>query len=133
VTDELRSEAILFGRHLVGRDPSEELVARYVRANETLGLGAARDRETLEFACRHPWAIAPLDAAAGILGSNSLLRKKLLLMTAIVETTPELVDRTQPTALSLPHLVVRVGVAGARTALSVVSGLALHVIVRRRG
>jgi hypothetical protein len=131
MTDELRSEAILFGRHLVGRDPSEALIERYARACVALGLGASED--TLDFARRHPWSIGPLDAAAGILGKSSLLRKKLLVMTAIVETTPELVERTQPASLDLPHLAWRVGVAGARTALGVVSGLALQLVVKRRG
>jgi hypothetical protein len=131
--EDLRTEAILFGRYLVDRVPSEELIERYVRANEVLGLGSSEDHEMLDFARRNPWSIAMLDAAAGVLGGSSLLRKKLLVMTAIVETTPELVDHTQPSALGLPHLALRVGVAGARTVLSVMSGLALHLMLRRRG
>jgi hypothetical protein len=132
MTEALRSEAILFGRYLVGRDLSEELIERYVRANETLGLSTVAD-PVIEHARRHPWSLAMLDASAGVLGGDSLLRKKLLVMTALVETTPELVDRTEPTSVSLPRLAVRVGTAGARTAFNVMSGLALRLMLRRRG
>jgi hypothetical protein len=130
LTDELRHEARLFGRYLVDREPSTELVERYVRANEVLGLGV--DGDLLEFARAHPWSIGMLDAAAGVLGGSSLLRKKLLVMTAIVETTPELVDRTEPRAVGLPRLALRVGVAGARTVAHVVSGIALQLYLSRR-
>jgi hypothetical protein len=127
--DELRHEARLFGRYLVGRDPDEQLVERYVRANEVHGLGSDRD---VEFAREHPWAIALLDASAGVIGGESLLRKKLLVMTAIVETTPALVDRTAPSAVGLPRLVLRVGFAGARSVAHVVSGIALELYLSRR-
>ena len=133
MNDELRNEALLFGRYLVGRQLSEELVERYVRANEELFHDAdAIDRDLVAFARRHPWSIAMLDASAGIIGGNSLLRKKLLLMTAIVETTPELVDRTEPRSVNLPRLALRIGTAGVRTVFNVVSGLALQRMLRRR-
>lgn len=123
----------MFGRYLVDREPSEALIERYCRGNELLlDQDSAIDRAELDFVRRHPWAIPMLDASAGIIGGNSLLRKKLLLMTAIVETTPELVDETQPTDVGLPRLAVRVGSAGVRTVFHVVSGLALSAMLRRR-
>lgn len=128
---DLRSEAILFSRYLVGREPDEALVDRYCRASEALFAGRAGDA-TLDFARRHPWSIPMLDAADGIRGGDSLLRKKLLVMTAILETTPTLVDRTEQRAASLPRLAVRLGAAGARTAFHVATGLALRAMLRRR-
>ena len=131
--DELRNEAILCGRYLVDREPSEDLIERYARANEVLFAGGtAVDQEVLDFARRHPWSIAMLDASSGVIGGNSLLRKKLLLMTAIVETTPELVERTEPRSVDLPRLALHVGAAGVRTVFNVVSGLALQLVLRRR-
>jgi hypothetical protein len=127
----LRAEALLFGRYLIGRDPSEALVDRYVRANETLFAGAGDDA-VLSYARRHPWSIAMLDAAEGLRnGRESLLRKKLLVMTAIVETTPELVDKTEQRGAGLPAIAWRVGVAGARTAVNAAAGLALRAVIRR--
>lgn len=127
---DLEHEARLFGRYLVSRDPSETLVARYVRANTELL--ADEDDAVVAFARRHPWSIAMLDASAGLFDAGSLLRKKLLLMTAIVETTPELAARTEPVDASLPRLAVRLGVAGARAAANVIGGLALTAVVKRR-
>jgi hypothetical protein len=131
---DLRTEAIVFGRYLVGSEPAEPLVQRYIEANEMLlaGYGTPEDEAVLDFARRHPWSIAMLDAAAGVRGGASLLRRKLLVMTAIVETTPENVDKTEQRAVGLPTLVARVGVATARTAMSAGAGLVLAAVLRRR-
>jgi hypothetical protein len=131
---DLRTEAIAFGRYLVGSGPGEALIERYIEANETLltGYGIAEDEAVLDFARRHPWSIAMLDAAAGLRGAPSLLRRKLLVMTAIVETTPENVDATEQRAVGLPVLVARVGVATARTAVNAGVGLVLAAWIKRR-
>ncbi|HTL32489.1 MAG TPA: hypothetical protein VL326_05170 [Kofleriaceae bacterium] len=134
--DDLRTEALVFGRYLVGRDLNEALIERYCRANEELFAHEAPDA-AVEYARRHPWAIPMLDAAEGVAGMRggepALLRKKLLVMTAIVETTPEYVAQTEPRSASLPALAVKLGVAGARTALHAAAGLALLAMVKRRG
>ena len=134
--DDLRTEAMVFGRYLVDRDLSEELIERYCRANEELFAHEYPD-SAVDYARKHPWSIAMLDAATGLAalrgGEPSLLRKKLLVMTAIVETTPDYVKWTEPRAAALPELVVRLGVAGARTALNAAAGLALLAVVKRRG
>jgi hypothetical protein len=109
---DLRKEAEVFGRYLVGERPSAALVERYRAA---------------------PWSVSLLDAAAGLTDGGSLLRKKLLVMTAIVETTPELVTKTEPRAVGLPTIALRVGVAGVRTVFEVAAGLALSAMVKRRG
>ena len=132
--DPLRTEAIVFGKYLVDRVPAEALIDRYCRANEELFAAAADDPADpdVAFAREHPWAIAMLDAAAGLRGGESLLRKKLLVMTAIVETTPEYVERTEPRAVGLTRLAWKLGVSGARTAFHTVTGLALTAALRRR-
>lgn len=123
-------EATVFGRYLVDRDPSPLLVERYCEANRRLLAG--EDDAVVAFARRHPWAISMLDASAGLVDAGSLLRKKLLLMTAIVETTPDLAARTEPVDATLPRLALNLGVAGLRVAGSVVAGLALTAWVKRR-
>lgn len=133
--DDLRSEALIFGRYLVDRLPGQDLIERYCRANQALlaAQGSDEDHAIVRFARRHPWSVPMLDAAAGLTAPHSLLRKKLLVMTAIVETTPDLVDRTEQRAVTLPRLALRVGVAGARAAFHAAAGLALTAVVRRRG
>ena len=125
-TAALRTEAILFSRYLIGADPTEALVARYCEANAILFAEppSAADRKVLAFAHAHPWSIALFDASTG-LSPGSRFRKKLLVMMAILETTPTFVERTSPVSVGFGTLVVRVGAAGAVTAVKLVAGLAL--------
>ncbi len=129
---DLRTEARVFGRYLVGEALSEVLVERYCAANHAI-VEVHGDDAIVAYARQHPWSVSLLDAAAGLTAASSLLRNKLLVMTAIVETTPELVAKTEPRAVGLPQLAVRLGVAGVRTAFEVAAGLALSTVVKRRG
>ncbi len=129
---DLRTEARVFARYIVGETPSETIVERYRAANHALP-AVQGDDEVVAYARKHPWSVSLLDAAAGLTASGSLLRKKLLVMTAILETTPELVTKTEPRAVGLPQLAIRLGVAGVRTAFEVAAGLALSIVVKRRG
>ena len=129
---DLRIEANVFGRYLVGEAPSEALVERYCAANHAIA-AVHGDDEFVAYVRNRPWSVSLLDAAAGLTATNSLLRKKLLVMTAIVETTPELTAKTEPRAVGLPELAVRLGIAGVRTAVEVALGLALTSVVKRRG
>lgn len=134
-TDDLRAEAIAFGRYLIGHAPADDLIERYCRANEKLLAREPKD-PAVRYAREHPWTIPMLDAATGLVtlrGGYSLLRKKLLVMMAILETTPEHVARTEPKTVGVTELVVRLGVAGARTAVNAAAGLALLAMVKRRG
>lgn len=129
---DLRAEARVFGRYLVGKLPSETLVERYRDANQALP-AVQGDDPLVAYARSHPWAIPMLDAATGLTAATSLLRKKLLVMTAIIETTPEHVEKTEPRALRLPMLTARLGLAGVKTAVEAALGLALMAVVKRRG
>ena len=82
-------EARLFGRYLLDRDPPADLINRYVAASEQLfpGEPSAGDAALLAFVARNPTALPFVDAAAGFLRPGSLLRKKILLMAAILEAS----------------------------------------------
>lgn len=129
---DLRTEARVFARYIVGETPSEAIVERYRAANHALP-AVQGDDEVVAYARQHPWSVSLLDAAAGLTASGSLLRRKLVVMTAILETTPELVTKTEPRVVGLPQLAVRLGVAGVRTAFGVAAGLVLSSVVKRRG
>jgi hypothetical protein len=70
-------------------DPPEELIARYVAASEEIfpPLPTADGAALLAFVDRHPGTLPFVDAAAGVLRPGSLLRKKILLMAAILEAS----------------------------------------------
>ncbi|HYY06513.1 MAG TPA: hypothetical protein VE997_08040 [Candidatus Limnocylindria bacterium] len=94
----LEAEAHLFARYLVGRPPPAELVERYRAANAAIFTEpvARQDAALIAFARRHPWSVSLLDAASGLLRPGSLLRNKILLMAAILETSPAFADEFLP-------------------------------------
>ena len=122
----LEVEARLFARYLVGRQPPAELVERYRAANAAIFTEpvAREDAALVAFARRHPWSVSLLDAASGLLRPGSLLRNKILLMAAILETSPAFADEflprdARPLGLLLA-LVAHGTVAAARAALGAV-------------
>ncbi len=91
------SEARTFGRYLLGRDVAEEAVALYVRAAPALDRSAEpRDEAIAAYARAHPWALGALDGALALTRPRALLRRKLLLMAAILETQPRYCDEFLP-------------------------------------
>ena len=131
----LRDEAVRFGRYLVGAAPSEELAERYERAHaHVLREPPTRaDEAVLAFVRAHPWSLPLLDAGTALVRGAPLLRRKLLVMMAILEATPEHAERTLPVdAVPLPRLALRLGRAGAAAAWKLGAGAALAAAVTRR-
>src|SRR5262245_29887404 len=88
--DDLRVEGAVLGRYLIGGEPGPVAVDRYVDGWARLFLDppSPEDRSLLAFVRRHPWSLPLLDAACGLVRPRSLLRQKLFLMLAILETIP---------------------------------------------
>ena len=130
----LRREGSALARCLLGRDAAPELLQRYADAHAHLDVGAAsrEDVAGLDFAVAHRWSLASLDAATALLRPHALLHRKALLMTAILETTPEHADAFLPRTmgwLGLAWLAVR---AGCSTVGHLVVGVPLLLALRRR-
>ena len=131
----LRDEAARFGRYLVGGAPSEELVERYARAHAHVLREPATpaDQAVLAFVRAHPWSLPLLDAGTALVRGAPLLRRKLLVMMAILEATPEHAARTLPVdGIGLPRLALRLGRAGATAAVKLCAGAALAAAVTGR-
>ncbi len=94
----LEGEARVFGRYLVGREPPDELVERYRAANAAIFTEPVgpEDAALVAFVRRHAWSVSLLDAASGLLRPGNLLRNKILLMAAILETSPAFADDFLP-------------------------------------
>jgi hypothetical protein len=88
--DILEKEARLFARYLIDCEAPPEMVDRYINANRKLGTDVVIDFDAkmMEFALTHPWSVPFLDAAAGFLQPNALIRKKIYVMTAVLEASP---------------------------------------------
>jgi hypothetical protein len=135
VSDEaLATEARLFARYLVGREPTPAHVERYVAANRTLfpETLAPEDAAVLAWVRTRPWSIGLLDGAAGLLRPGGALRNRILLMAAILETTPEFADHFLPHQLGPLALIWRLAVAGTIAVTNALLGLPLYRVIARK-
>lgn len=87
-------ESECFYRYITGKNPSEALTARYLRAT---GRGSdqpvsattpSREEKILAFAVRNGWALGMIDGALAFSAPRGLLRQRLMIMTALAETEP---------------------------------------------
>ena len=85
----------------------------------------------MEFLRRNPWALPCLDAVPGLLNPHSVLRKKLLLVVALLETAPEHADFFDPQPHSRISVLLRLFVWGCSSGLKGLVGLVLYPISRR--
>jgi hypothetical protein len=130
----VEDEARIFGRYLIGTVPSAELVARYADAVTRLfpDPDGARDRALLGFVRRHPWSVGCLDAAAALVAKDSRLRQRLLVMAAVLETTPEGAAEFLPREPGIGGLLLRLPLIGLGAAGRTVAGLVLFPFVTAR-
>jgi hypothetical protein len=129
----LEAEACLLAKYMVGRAPSRDFIDRYREANGVL-LGQPvcdRDAALVTFARRHPWSIPFLDAACGLLRPRSLLRMKILIMSAVLEASPEFADEFLPRDTGRAKLVFSLGVLGLAAVTRTVLGTLLYALAVR--
>ena len=88
---ELERECRVFTRYLAGREPTPYVIAKY-RAAHAAGPAyraqSAFDARLVAGARLHPVLAWLVDAAARFTAPRGLLRKKLVLLLAILETAP---------------------------------------------
>jgi hypothetical protein len=121
---------MVFGRYLLGRDGTglpAAILERYARACGLLFADVTdrRDLAVVLFARRHPWSLPFLDGASALLRPESLLRGKLILMLALLETSPDHAGAFLPAPRSWAACVTRVAARGALGALRAALGLLL--------
>ena len=131
----LRSEAELFARYLLGPAAiiSSDVLERYADGCLTLfdAPAAPDDVAVVDFVQRYPWALASVDAAAALLCPQTLIRKKLLLLLAVLETTPAHVDSFTSVSRSRAGIVLRLVWWAGRNAGQALIGAVLLWLARR--
>ncbi len=89
--DSYQKEAEVFGRYLLdGKNPNPKSISLYMEAMhlrpaEALG----RDKKILKFMLKNKWSIGMIDGALAFSKKKSIVRRKILFMSAILETQPE--------------------------------------------
>ena len=91
MNNEFKREAEIFGRYLLGgKNPNEKSISLYVNAmmvRPATALG--KDTKILKFILKNNWAIGIIDGAEAFSKKKSIVRRKILFMSAILETQPE--------------------------------------------
>lgn len=126
-----RREARLFGRYLVGEDPGEPFVERYLAAADTLF--SSPPGPVVRFARRRPRTLPLLDAASAVVRPRGPLRSRLLVMAAVLEASPAYADVFLPRPAGAVRQLVDVAIAGSVGAAKVVAGLPVLLAARRLG
>lgn len=120
-------EAAIFGRYLLGCEVVAESCETYARAVGELHYDAPD--ATTRFALRRPWSIGALDAALALTQPAAPLRRKLLLMAAVLEARPEYCDAFLPRERPRRD-VVSVAAAVLRAGILALLGFALLPLAR---
>lgn len=127
------AEAAAMSRYLVGTLAAVELLDRYAQADGLLFAAPPepRDARLLAFVRAHPRTIGPLDAASALLRRDSRLRKKVLVMAAILETSPRFAEHFLARESGRLSLLAGLLLGSALAVLRVGLGLLLLPVAER--
>lgn len=86
----MKEEALIFGKYLLsGETPDDKSVELYVKAHQFRDLSVQPSEEKLfAFVMLNTWSLGLIDSALAFSGPNHILRKKLLVMSAVLECRP---------------------------------------------
>ena len=90
--DRLLRECIVFSRYLIGRRPDDYITRKYCAAHDSgrpLDIECSAIERLLGLVARlHPWMTLATDTYCSFFLRSSVLRKKLVLLLAIMENSP---------------------------------------------
>ncbi|MGD0711824.1 MAG: hypothetical protein ABR968_11680 [Bacteroidales bacterium] len=122
---EYKKEARLFGKYLIGKNVNDTVCNLYSSAIEKLALTCTgRDRKIEHFILRFPFWIGCVDAALTITGKQSVFRKKIFVMLAILESMPEYAEYFLPKKFPFFY-IFKIIAAGIRSVYRFVIGFVI--------
>ena len=136
----LEAECAVFTRLLVGSAPGPYVTRKYadaIAAHARLAPRDAFERVALALARLGPWLARAADAHARLFAPSSALRKRLIVLLAILETAPHhhrtIDDPGVRSPAAAPLLLTAVGVRGvAALLLGAVLLLPVQLVARGR-
>lgn len=95
---DFKKEAEVFGRYLLGgKSPNAKSISLYIEAMTLRPASAiGRDEKILRFVLKNPRVIGMIDGALAFSKKKSIVRRKILFMSAILETQPEYAELFLP-------------------------------------
>lgn len=126
----MNQEAITFGKYLLsGENPDERSIALYEAAHQHKKIEvSAAEKKLFEFALRNRWALGAIDGALAFKNPEHVIRRKLLVMSAVLECRPQYADLFIPKKRSLFYIVA-FGWIGFRAVCKAVCGRVLLMLV----
>jgi hypothetical protein len=123
-------EIEVFCKYLIDIPPSEAIRTRYHEAIRILNLTlTSKEERVLSNLLKHPAVLVFVDGAFAFINPNSGIRKRLLTLSAILETDPEYVNHYLTTKdLSFP--IIRFLYTGAKAVITGVMGICIIKIMR---
>lgn len=126
----MQEEALTFGKYLLsGETPDEKSIALYEEAHRYKKLEVSpAEKKLFGFALRNRWALGAIDGALAFKNPEHVIRRKLLVMSAVLETRPRYADKFIPERRSFFYVFV-FGWIGFRAMCKAVFGRLLLAIV----
>lgn len=134
----LAREADVFARYLVGAPAGGYAAERYAAGHDALPTACRADgRALVRVAAAHPLLTRVADAYVRLFAPRSLLRHKLVLLLAILESSAGSHAAFEPRPASALGVVLRLAAAGTAFAACLVAGVILlgplHLVTRLTG
>ena len=105
-------EAEIFGRYLINQKINSTSCNLYIQAIEIHSLCCdGKEKKIEEFILRFPFWIGFVDAAFALTNKQSVFRKKIFVMLAILECIPEYTSYFLPKKHSFLYIFIIIGVA----------------------
>ena len=129
MTNDFRKEAETLCRYLLGKRPDEKSISLYCEAMSVKPvLLNAREEKLFRFLVRNPWSAGMIDSALAFSRKRSALRRKILFMSAILETRPEYAELFLPQERAWTYNIYIFWV-GCRAVMKMVAGKCLLLFI----
>lgn len=123
-------QAQAFTHYLLKRPATTQALGLYEQAiNNKVSIDKA-DHKLLAYIEKHPWSLGVIDAGLPYLKPYSEVRRRLYIMLAILEASPDYFDAFLPQKRS-PLYLIYIAYSGLRAIAKAVLGLVLIKVVTR--
>jgi len=124
-----KDEATIFGNYLLNRIPNTAVRSLYENIIQSSGIPISGNEEKLfRFALKNAWSIGLIDSALALLNPHHELRRRLYLMYALLEATPEYADHFLPKQRNPFYLFV-ILFSGCRAIVKTIIGVLLVKLI----